>query len=134
MRRNDPFDDPFDEIVREVERMMNEMMDDVTRDRALDAGRASESSTTGDAHIDVQETDSHLRVVADIPGVDEEDITLQCDGRVLRIEAAGNRREYDEHVRLPTRVAPRTADATYNNGILEVVFERADDTTDIELT
>mgnify|MGYP000572025286 CR=1 FL=1 len=130
MRRDDP-DDPFDEFFREIERMMNDVMDDA-RTAAGDAGASDPASA--DLHLDVYEEDDSLRVVADIPGVDQQDIDLKCDGEVLTLDAVGNVREYRERVRLPARVDEHSASASYNNGILEVTFDRADDSANIDLS
>jgi len=131
MRRDDR-DDPFDEFFREIERMMNDVMDDA---RARGAGGPGASDpSSADVHLDVYEADDSLRVVADIPGVDKRDIDLRCDGEVLTLDAAGDAREYHERVRLPTRVDEHSASASYNNGILEVSFDRADDSANIDLS
>lgn len=129
MRRDDPFDDLF----REMERMMEAMLGDLPRDKPVDASARSEATPSTDAHIDIHETENELRVVADLPNVDKEALTLQCDGRVLRVVATGDHRAYDERIRLPRMVEPTSAAATYNNSILEVSFERAADATQIDL-
>ncbi|CAJ51521.1 Hsp20/alpha crystallin family protein [Haloquadratum walsbyi] len=118
--RDDP-DDPFDDFFDGIERMMNEM----TSDDA--AGFASET------HIDVYNTDGQLQLIADLPGVTKDAITLQCDGTVLTISAASDRREYDERVQLPTRVDEHSADASFNNGILQVTFQISDDSAAIDV-
>jgi len=120
--------DPIDDILREIERVMNEMMgDDVHIDRSGAAGFGS------DLHLDVQETEGEIRVVADLPGVEKDAIDLKCDGKILTVSAASDRRDYEERVQLPTRVDEHSAAATYNNGVLEVTFDRADDSADIDL-
>jgi HSP20 family protein len=124
MRRDDPFDDFFEEL----ERMMNDVMGGGSLGMD-DAARA-----TGDVHVDVQETDDALHVIADVPGVDKEAIDLRCDGTVLTIDASSDRRDYHQLVDLPARVDEHSADASYNNGILEVVFEREEDARDISLS
>ncbi|RJT04114.1 Hsp20/alpha crystallin family protein [Halococcus sp. IIIV-5B] len=118
--------DPFEDIFNEIERMMDGMMNgnvDIHTDTIDGTG----------AHVDVYEDGESVRVVADLPGIEKDAIDLTCDGRRLTIEAAGDRREVTERVRLPTRVDERSANATYNNGILEVVFERSDTSADIDL-
>jgi len=133
MRRDDR-DDPFDEFFREIERMMNDVMDDA-RTRGTGGGSPAASDPSGaDVHLDVYEADDSLRVVADIPGVDKQDIDLRCDGEELTLDAAGDAREYHERVRLPARVDEHSASASYNNGILEVTFDRADDSANIDLS
>ncbi|MDY6817142.1 MAG: Hsp20/alpha crystallin family protein [Halobacteriales archaeon] len=125
--RRDP-DDPFDDFFREIERMMEDMMD-MSFENPSDGGDLGPATT----HIDVQEYDDHLKVVADLPGVAKEDIDLKCDGRVLSISARSETREYDEQLRLPTAVDEHSGSATYNNGILEITFDHADDSADISL-
>jgi len=127
MRRDDR-DDPFDDFFEEIERMMNDMINDAT------VGGASTTDAAGaDIHLDVYEEDDRLRVVADIPGVTREDIDLKCDGEVLTLDASGAR-EYHERVRLPAAVDEHSAQASHNNGILEVSFDRVDDSANIDLS
>jgi len=133
MRRDDR-DDPFDEFFREIERMMNDVMDDARTPGGANAGAGASEPSGADVHLDVYEADDTLRVVADIPGVDKQDIDLRCDGDVLTLDAAGDAREYHERVRLPASVDEHSASASYNNGILEVSFDRADDSANIDLS
>lgn len=121
----DDWDDPFDDIFDELERLMNNMMDDGGDLEPNSAGFGS------DVHISVHETEDEIRVVADIPGVNQEDLNLMCDGEVLTIGAQSERRQLEERVDLPTRVDEHSASATFNNGVLEVVFDRIDDSASI---
>jgi HSP20 family protein len=135
MRRDDR-DDPFDEFFEEIERMMNDVMGDVGEFR-IDhtAGGTGHAAAAGaaDVHYEVHESAEEVRVVADLPGVAKEAIDLRCDGDTLSIEAPGGDRDYRERVRLPTGVDERSADASYNNGILEVAFDAVDDSTAIDV-
>ena len=128
MRRDDR-DDPFDDFFREIERMMNDVMG-AGGDVHID-----EMGTTGgsDVHLDVYETDEQVRVVADLPGVEKESIDLKCDGTILTIDASSDRQDYHERIRLPATVDEHSASASYNNGILEVSFERSEDARDISV-
>ena len=132
-----PDDDPFDEFFDEIERMMNEMFGGnaefhLERGPGGSPGRAGPEGAR-DVHLDVHETEEQLRVVADIPGVDKNDIELKCDGTTLTLDATGSSRRYSERIDLPATVDEHSASATYNNGVLEVVFERADNSTSIDL-
>ncbi len=131
MRRDDR-DEPFDDLFREIERMMNEMMGGVEGNVEFQSAGA-DNGFGMDTHVDIQESDDEIRVIADLPGVEKEHIDLECDGEVLTISAGTDHREYDERISLPGRVNEHTASATYNNGVLEVVFERADSSSDISL-
>ncbi|PSP86723.1 Hsp20/alpha crystallin family protein [Halobacteriales archaeon QS_4_66_20] len=130
--RDDDRDDPFDDLFSEIERMMNEMMGG-NAEFHFEGGTGSHTDSGRDVHMDIHESDDEVRIVADIPGVDREDIDLQCDGTTLNLRAAGNNREYRERVSLPATVDEHSASATYNNGVLEVVFDRADDSTSIDI-
>lgn len=137
MRDDDPFDDFFDEI----ERMMNEMFGESAEfhfQHNSGVGPARRQDRRGseaghDIHLDIHETEGELRVVADIPGVEKEDIELKCDGTTLTLDADGGDRHYSERIDLPARVDEHAASATYNNGVLEVVLDRADDSASIDL-
>lgn len=125
MRRDDR-DDPFDDIFSEIERMMEEM-----------TGGISGTGNAGfgnDAHISVYETDEEIRVVADLPGVDKDDIDIKCDGRYVTILASTEHSSYEDRIELPGRVDEHSATATFNNGILEVTLERTDTSANIDLS
>jgi len=124
----DDRDDPFDDIFDEIERMMNGMTD------AGGPGRGADDTGFGtETHVDAHVEDDTVRLVGDLPGVSKEEISLQCDGETLTISAASARRDYDEHVTLPARVDERSASATFNNGVLHVEFDRADDSASIDV-
>jgi HSP20 family protein len=134
MRRDDR-DDPFDDFFEEIERMMNDVMNDADfGGPGPGPGPGPTESTGTDVHLDVYEEDDRLRVVADIPGVAKEDIDLKCDGHVLSLDAVSGAREYHERVRLPAAVDEHSASASYNNGILEVTFDRVEDSANIDLS
>ncbi|MFB6170889.1 MAG: Hsp20/alpha crystallin family protein [Haloarculaceae archaeon] len=127
MRRDDR-DDPFDEFFREIERMMDSMTGD-------DAGFGMDDSGFGsDVHFSVYQEDDQVRVVGDLPGVAKEDIDIKCDGKQLTVGAATATTEFEERLTLPVRVDEHSAAATYNNGVLEVTFDRADASTGIDLS
>ncbi|GAB7018682.1 Hsp20/alpha crystallin family protein [Halostagnicola sp. A-GB9-2] len=130
MRRDDR-DEPFDDLFREIERMMNEMMNGADVD--FESSSSVDNGFGSDTHVDIHETDDELRVIADLPGVEKENIDLECDGKSLTISAQSQHRQYDERVSLSQPVNEHTAEATYNNGILEVVFESAEKSSDISL-
>ncbi len=124
MRRDDR-DDPFDDLFDEIERMMNEM--------AGSMNRADGPGFGDDAHVSIYEEGDEIRVVADLPGVEKDAISVKCDGRSVTVSAATDRREYEERIKLPARVDEHSASATFNNGILEITFDRADDSASIDL-
>ncbi|PSQ57341.1 MAG: Hsp20/alpha crystallin family protein [Halobacteriales archaeon SW_9_67_25] len=133
--RDDDREDPFDEFFEEIERMMNDMMGGNAEFRfeRASGGGGDAAADRSAVHYDIHETDETVRVVADVPGVEKSDIDLKCDGTTLSLRAGSDGRDYSERVELPARVDEHSADATYNNGVLEVAFDRADDSTSIDI-
>jgi HSP20 family protein len=131
MNRDDR-DDPFDEFFEEIERMMNEMMGGNAQFH-FEHNRGDTGQQGGSVHFDVHQQEDTVRIVADIPGVIKDDIDLKCDGTTLHLDADGGERTYRERIDLPVAVDEHSASATYNNGILEVTFDSADDSTSIDL-
>ncbi|WP_202319091.1 archaeal heat shock protein Hsp20 [Archaeoglobus neptunius] len=74
--------------------------------------------------VDVIETDNEVQVIAEMPGVNKEDIELNATERSLEIRAEGENRKYYETVELPVEVEPDSAKARYNNGVLEVILRK----------
>jgi len=124
MRRDDR-DDPLDDIFSEIERMMEEMAGGVG---SGDAGFG------GDAHVSIYESGDRVRVVADLPGARQNDIDIKCDGRQVTVSASTDVSDYEERIELPARVDEHSASATFNNGVLEITFDRADRSADIDLS
>jgi len=115
-------DDPFDDIFREINRMMNDVV-----------GEDADSGFGDAVHVTTYEEEGTVRVVADLPGVTKDSIDVKCDGRTVTIAAATDRREFEERFSLPVRVDEHSAAATFNNGVLEITFDRADRSADIDL-
>jgi HSP20 family protein len=129
--RGDDRDDPFGDIFDEIERMMNEMTG--TGTGGAGAGVGADAGFGSETHVAVYEADGQLRLVADLPGVDKDGIDLKCDGETLTISAASGRREYDERIRLPTRVDEHSASASFNNGVLQVTMDTVEDSAAIDV-
>ncbi len=70
--------------------------------------------------VDVMEEDDEVVVVAELPGVEKEDIDLSCTGDELVISVDTEKRKYYKRLELPAEVDPKSAKASYKNGILEV--------------
>ncbi len=82
-----------------------------------------------DPLVDIFEEDDDLVVVAEVPGVQKEDIELKATPYELEIVASSSttgksQRNYRKAVPLPTEINPDVAKARYNNGILEVRLKK----------
>jgi HSP20 family protein len=85
-------------------------------------------SSEGDMAYDVNTTDKEVKVVLEMPGVKEEDIKInEYDGKVEIKTVDRSQRKYYKIVNLPKEANTETTRFTYNNGILEVIFDKKDD-------
>jgi HSP20 family protein len=71
--------------------------------------------------VDVFEEENCVRVTAELPGIQEDEISLKVDENALVIDAgATTGRAYHKKVELPTSVRKETIEHSCRNGILEV--------------
>jgi len=71
--------------------------------------------------VDIYEEADKIRIVAELPGVDENKIKVEAlDDRRILIEASNHDRKYRKEVELPTEIDIDTAEAVYKNGVLEI--------------
>ncbi len=69
---------------------------------------------------DVFDEKDEVVVIAEIPGVSEDGISVDLKGDIFEISAVGKNRRYHKEVLLPVKVKKETLSYTYKNGILEV--------------
>jgi len=74
--------------------------------------------------VDVVTGDKVVQVIAEVPGVEKEDIHLFGTEETLTISVDAEKRKYRKNVDLPVKVDPKSAKASYKNGVLEVTLER----------
>lgn len=72
--------------------------------------------------VDVIQEADHLRVVAEMPGVGEEDVRLELEGDLLTIGTERGSKKYRKEVLLPHACDPAKMTYTCRNGILEVLL------------
>ena len=75
--------------------------------------------------VDVLSTDSEVKVVAEVPGVDKKDIKVYATEKTLTISVDTPQRKYYKEVELPATIDPKTAKSVYKNGVLEVTMTKA---------
>ncbi len=76
--------------------------------------------------VDVVETDSEVRVVVELPGVEKNDIKLHGTEESIEISVDTPQYKYYKEVELPGKVRVKDAKSTYKNGVLEVVIPKID--------
>ena len=77
---------------------------------------------------DLTTTDKEVKVVLEMPGIKKEDIKINAYDEKVEIKTAENaQRKYHKVIDLPKQADIETARSTYNNGILEVTFDKREE-------
>ena len=122
-----------------LHREMNRMFDDVFRGFDLASfGPTRTLNGLGWPHIDIDETDKEVRITAELPGLDEKDVSLEFANGVLSIsgekktESEDKARRFSERYyghferRIPLEdVDGDKTSATFKNGILTITVPKS---------
>jgi HSP20 family protein len=74
---------------------------------------------------DITTTDKEVKVVLEMPGIKKDDIKINAYDEKVEIKTVDNaQRKYHKVIDLPKSTDIETARSTYNNGILEVTFDK----------
>lgn len=120
-----------------LHREMNRMFDDVFR--GFDFGPGSRAQDgLGWPQIDIDETDKEVRITAELPGLEEKDVSLEIANGVLSIagekktESEDKARRFSERYygrferRMPLQgVEEDKASAAFKNGVLTVTVPKS---------
>lgn len=74
--------------------------------------------------LDLNENENTICVTVELPGVDKKNIELIVDQKTLTLTAVEAGRKYHKELALSSEVDPDTAEATYKNGVLDVVLQK----------
>jgi len=123
--------DPFFTLSRN----MNQVLDEFTRTRGTSVpGPLGRAGTW--PHVDVSETENEMKVVAELPGMDEKDVDLTMEDGVLTIkgekksETSGTHYSerwhgrFQRSLRLGPDVDPEKVSASFKNGELTVLVAK----------
>jgi len=123
--------DPFLSLHREVNRMFDDFA------RGFGIGLPARFGTTGVwPHVEVSETDREVKVVAELPGLDQKDVELSFADGVLtlkgRKESESSGALYSERwsgqfqrsLQLGPDVDPEKVGAVFKNGVLTVTLAK----------
>jgi HSP20 family protein len=140
--RHDPDPNPINALHTE----MNRLFEDFSRSFGfgdLGIGWAGEGVSTFEPRVDVEETETELRVTAELPGMEEKDfeLRLESDALVIRgekreersVERQGHtRRErlhgaFERRVWLPCEIQPDEVAAHYQQGVLTVTLPKTEE-------
>jgi HSP20 family protein len=78
---------------------------------------------------DVNSTDNEVKVVLEMPGIKKEDIKINAYNGAVEViaDSINSQRKYQKTIDLPDDADIETARSTYNNGILEIIFDKKKD-------
>jgi HSP20 family protein len=77
---------------------------------------------------DVVASDKEVKVVVEIPGVNKENIKINAYDNSLEVTTNDPQKKYHRVIDLPSEADIETVKSTYKNGILEIVFNKKEQT------
>ena len=87
-------------------------------------GEDSQKIAEREPLVDVNTTDKEVKVVMEILGVKKEDIRINAYDEAVEVTANSAQRKYHKTIDLPQEADIETARSRYNNGILEITFNK----------
>ena len=82
--------------------------------------------------IDIFVEDNAVKLLIELPGVSKEDIKVKATENKIIINATNENRKYKAEKELDIEIIPESVKSSYNNGILELVFDRKKNTSEKE--
>ena len=77
--------------------------------------------------VDIIIANDQIKVIVELPGVAKEDIKLRGTEDKLTISVEIPERKYFKEIEMPTKIAPKKAQTSYKNGVLEVTLPKIED-------
>ena len=74
--------------------------------------------------VDIFDEGDKLVVIAELPGVEESDVSFEVKDDILNLSAEAKDRKYSKEVLLPSSVDANSAESSYKNGILEIKLRK----------
>jgi HSP20 family protein len=74
--------------------------------------------------VDISNSNKEVKVIVEMPGVKKENIKVNAYDSSVEISTDDPQRKYHEVIDLPQEADIETATSRYNNGILEIVFNK----------
>lgn len=74
--------------------------------------------------IDILEDDDKVTIIAEMPGIDKNEIQITALPTDLFIEGKGRTRNYSKRVRLNVPITQEPVSTRFHNGVLEVLFKK----------
>lgn len=74
--------------------------------------------------VDVIEDKNDVSVTVEIPGVEKEDVDLRIVDNIFEIKVYDPKNRFHKKIALPCKVKPKSTEAVFNNGLLDVVIKK----------
>ena len=74
--------------------------------------------------VDISATDKEVKIVVEMPGIKKENIKINAYENSVEIISDDPQRKYHKVIDLPPEADIETVKSLYNNGILEIVFNK----------
>lgn len=84
-------------------------------------------STHREPLVEVIPSKEEIRVAIELPGVRKEDIDLRVTEDRLTVSAERGEIKYFKEIELPGKVDPKSVEASYINGLLDVILKRVEE-------
>ena len=120
----------------DLHRQMNRLFDDLIESGP--SGSTPALAATGWPQLEIEQQDDQIRVVAELPGVDENDVDLTIEDGVLSLtgEKRSERQDqsgysersygrFERRIALPSNIDEDKCKAEFKNGVLTVTIPRA---------
>ena len=124
---------PFLTLHGQMNRLVNDFMHDFAQPRA------SNNFSTRWPNVEVSETEKEIRILAELPGIDEKDIVINLRDGVLTLtgekKAEGNGSVYSERlhgkfersIQLGSEIDSDKVTASFKHGVLTIAFAKRPD-------
>jgi HSP20 family protein len=74
--------------------------------------------------IDISTTDNEVKIVAEMPGIGKDKITVNAYDKYVEIKSEDPNRKYHKKIEVPEDIDIESARSNYNNGVLEITFKK----------
>src|SRR5689334_4692191 len=117
-----------------LHREMNRILDDFSR--SFDVPMLSQGWSTGWPHLEVSETENEVKVVAEVPGLEEKDIEVTLHNGMLTLKGEKKSESqgavyserwhgrFERSMQLGPDVDPDRVNASFKNGVLTITVPK----------
>lgn len=78
--------------------------------------------------VDVVTSDKEVKVTVEMPGVSKDKVKIDAYDGTVEVKSEDPQRKYHKIIDLPVEADIETAKSKYNNGILEIIFDKKKET------